>query len=213
MKHVANSDHSKNYLVVPRINCEQWEYLPVCFTDKISAGNYWHIAPQSDLFQFAILNSSMHMAWIRHVSGHLNRSKRLERVPAIKHFPWPITHTQAQITSIKEKAAAILAIRGLYPAMSLKDLYTPITMPVTLKNAHKDLDKAVDAAYGRKDFASDDSRIEFLLHLQRQLSSLLIHIEDDSAAFLDPIHYHADAFDIAGFSNTPFNANTNNSVA
>jgi len=210
MSRATNIEYPKHYLVVPRSNCEHWEYLPICFTDSISAGNYWYIAPQSDLFQFGILNSAMHMAWIKCVSGRLGGYDRLHHSPAVKHFPWPITHTQAHISSIEEKAIAILAIRDLYPSMPLKDLYNPLTMPEALQEAHKELDKAVDAAYGQTYFASDDSRVGFLLHLQRQLSSLLIHLYDDSAALADPIYYQDNSDN--SFGKNRYSANSNNSA-
>ena len=45
------------------------------------------------------------------------------------------------------------------------DLYDPIAMPPDLRRAHQALDKAVDAAYGRKSFASDAERVAFLFEL------------------------------------------------
>jgi hypothetical protein len=39
--------------------------------------------------------------------------------------------------------------------------------------AHQALDKAVDAAYGRKNFALDTERVAFLFELYHQYTSLL----------------------------------------
>ena len=39
-----------------------------------------------------------------------------------------------------------------FPDACLADLYDPLTMPQLLLKAHQQLDKAVDAAYGKKDF-------------------------------------------------------------
>lgn len=46
-------------------------------------------------------------------------------------------------------------------------------MPPELRRTHAALDRAVDAAYGRKGFASDAERVAFLFDLYRQATSLL----------------------------------------
>ena len=56
---------------------------------------------------------------------------------------------------------------------SLADLYDPIAMPPDLRRAHQELDRAVDAAYGKKGFASDAERVAFLFELYHKYTSLL----------------------------------------
>ena len=63
--------------------------------------------------------------------------------------------------------------RAAHPGSSLADLYDPIVMPPNLRQAHQTLDKAVDAAYGRKSFSSDAERVAFLFELYHQYTSLL----------------------------------------
>ena len=46
-------------------------------------------------------------------------------------------------------------------------------MPPDLRRAHQALDKAVDAAYGKKSFASDAERVAFLFELYHKYTSLL----------------------------------------
>lgn len=46
-------------------------------------------------------------------------------------------------------------------------------MPPALSKAHDALDRAVDAAYGRKSFASDAERVAFLFELYQKYTSLL----------------------------------------
>jgi hypothetical protein len=46
-------------------------------------------------------------------------------------------------------------------------------MPPDLRKAHQALDKAVDAAYGKKTFASDAERVAFLFELYHKYTSLL----------------------------------------
>ena len=47
----------------------------------------------------------------------------------------------------------------------LADLYDPLTMPQALLKAHQQLDKAVDAAYGKKRFSTEAYRVAFLFDL------------------------------------------------
>ena len=62
-------------------------------------------------------------------------------------FPWPNT-TKAQKAKIEQTSQAILDARALYPDSSLADLYDEVTMPVELRKAHQDNDRAVMQAYG-----------------------------------------------------------------
>ena len=63
------------------------------------------------------------------------------------NFPWP-TPTDAQKAAIEQTAQAILDARALYPDSSLADLYDETAMPVELRKAHQQNDKAVMRAYG-----------------------------------------------------------------
>lgn len=62
--------------------------------------------------------------------------------------------------------------KGQTPA-SLADLYNPTTMPANLSTAHKALDKAVDAAYGKRGLKTDVERVAYLFTLYDQYTSLL----------------------------------------
>ena len=46
-------------------------------------------------------------------------------------------------------------------------------MPPELVRAHQRLDRAVDAAYGKKSFASEAERVAFLFERYQALTSLL----------------------------------------
>jgi hypothetical protein len=52
-----------------------------------------------------------------------------------------------------------------FPDACLADLYDPLTMPQALLKAHQQLDKAVDAAYGKKIFSTEADRVAFLFDL------------------------------------------------
>ena len=105
------------------------------------------IIPDATLYHFGILESNVHMAWMRAVCGRLKSDYRYSKDVVYNNFPWP-NPTDEQRTKIEQTAQAILDARALYPDSSLADLYDELTMPVELRRAHQDNDRAVMAAYG-----------------------------------------------------------------
>lgn len=89
------------------------------------------------------------------------------------NFPWPRDPTDAQQQAVGQAAQAVLDARAKFPDASLADLYAPLAMPPELRRAHQDLDRAVDATYGRRKFAADAERVAFLFDLYRQYTTLL----------------------------------------
>ncbi len=62
---------------------------------------------------------------------------------------------------------------GFDSVPTLADLYDPLSMPPELVRAHQTLDRAVDAAYGKRSFASEAERVAFLFELYQAITSLL----------------------------------------
>jgi len=75
--------------------------------------------------------------------------------------------------AIEQAAQGVLDAREQFPQSSLADLYDPLTMPPELTRAHQALDRAVDAAYGKKSFSGDAERVAFLFDLYQHYTSLL----------------------------------------
>jgi hypothetical protein len=93
------------------------------------------------------------------------------------NYPWPQDLTDKQREAVSVAAQGVLDARAVHqkgktPA-SLADLYNPATMPADLSTAHKGLDKAVDAAYGKKGLKTDAERVAYLFTLYDQYTSLL----------------------------------------
>jgi len=130
------------------------------------------IITRANLFQFGILSSTMHNAWIRVVCGRIKSDYRYSAGIVYNNFPWPDTSNKNH-ASIETAAQAILDARALYPESSLADLYDPLSMPPELVKAHAALDKAVDAAYQYKGGKDDAARVAFLFERYQHLTSLL----------------------------------------
>lgn len=138
----------KSYIIVPATSSESRRYIPIGFLDDNTIPtNAAVIIPEADLFNFGILTSNVHMAWMRAVAGRLKSDYRYSKDIVYNNFPWP-TPTPAQKERIEKTAQAILDARELYPESSLADLYDELTMPVELRKAHRANDKAVMEAYG-----------------------------------------------------------------
>ena len=97
--------------------------------------------------QAAAAAAFVHNAWMRVVCGRMKSDYRYSSTLVYNNFPWP-TPTDEQKAKIEQTAQAILDARALYPDSSLADLYDELTMPVELRRAHQDNDRAVMQAYG-----------------------------------------------------------------
>jgi phospholipase C len=102
---------------------------------------------EGTLYHFGILESNVHMAWMRVVCGRLKSDYSYTVNNVYNNFPWP-TPTDEQKAVIEQTAQAILDARAKYPDCSLADLYDELTMPVELRKAHQENDRAVMQAYG-----------------------------------------------------------------
>ena len=138
----------ETYIIVPSVSSERRRYVPMGFLTKDTIPtNLVLIIPDATLYHFGILESNVHMAWMRAVCGRLKSDYRYSKDVVYNNFPWP-NPTDEQKTKIEQTAQAILDARALYPDSSLADLYDELTMPVELRRAHQDNDRAVMAAYG-----------------------------------------------------------------
>ena len=145
--HVENMPKS-NYIVIPEVSSEKREYVPMGFlSPEILCSNLVKIVSNATLYHFGVLTSNVHMAWMRAVCGRLETRYRYSKDIVYNNFPWPAP-TEEQKAKIEQTAQAILDARALYPDSSFADLYDELTMPVELRRAHQQNDKAVMQAYG-----------------------------------------------------------------
>ena len=136
------------YLCIPEVSSCRRRYIPIGFMPSTTiAANTVVIVSDSTLYHFGIITSNVHMSWMRVICGRLKSDYRYAGSVVYNNFPWP-TPTEAQKVKIEKTAQAILDARNLYPDCSLADLYDETTMPVELRRAHQENDKAVMEAYG-----------------------------------------------------------------
>jgi hypothetical protein len=162
------------YLAIPEVSSERRNYIPIAFLSKdVICSNKIQFVPGATLFHFGILQSSMHNAWMRAVCGRLESRYSYSATIVYNNFPWPENPGDNQKQAIETAAQAVLDARAQFPDASLADLYDPLTMPPVLLKAHQKLDKAVDAAYGKRTFPTEAARVAFLFELYQKYISLL----------------------------------------
>ena len=145
--HVENMP-SGSSIIIPKVSSEKRKYVPMGFIHKGTlASDLVFLIPNATLYHFGILESNVHMAWMRAVGGRLKSDYRYSKDVVYNNFPWP-SPTPEQQTKIEAAAQAILDARALYPDSSLADLYDPTLMPKELLHAHRQNDRAVMQAYG-----------------------------------------------------------------
>ena len=150
------------YILVPCHSSERREYVPMDFCSKeIISHNSALIIPNATLYEFGVLESKMHMTWMRTIAGRLESRYRYSAKLVYNNYPWPDANEQ-QKQSIATAAQKVLDARAEEPESTLADLYDPLAMPVNLKKAHTALDKLVEKAYRNLAFKDDAQRIAFL---------------------------------------------------
>lgn len=164
-------DPPESMIVVPAVSSERRNYIPMSFigSDTI-ATNGCHIVPNGTLYDFGILESRMHMTWMRTVCGRLESRYRYSRDLCYNTFPWPDAK-EPQRHVIEVLAQNVLDARDLYPELTLADLYDPDKMPQELKDAHEHLDRAVDQLYRAKAFENDEERLQMLFEKYEKLAA------------------------------------------
>ena len=156
-------------VVIPVVSSENREYIPMSFMPNgVVYTNALFYIDNATIYDFGLLESSTHMAWVRTIAGRLEMRYRYSNDIVYNNFPWPAP-TDEQKAIIEQTAQGILDARALYPDKSLADLYDPDKMPAELKAAHEANDKAVMDAYG---FDYDMTEPEIVAELMKMYQEL-----------------------------------------
>ena len=168
----------KEYLAIPKTGSINRRYIPMAFLQpSVIASTDLFTCQDAGIYDFGILTSSFHAAWLLSVGGRFKSDPRYSTGLVYNNFPWP-TPTPEQRARVEEKARAVLAAREPHlPPLgmsTLADLYDPLTMPAALARAHAELDRAVEKCYRPEPFHSDRERVEHLFSLYEKLTAPLL---------------------------------------
>ena len=159
-----------DYIAIPKVSSENRRYIPMEVLHKeIIPGDKLFMLPSISSYNFGILTSNVHMAWMRAVCGRLKSDYSYSNTIVYNNFPWP-EPTAEQQSKIEQTAQAILDVRANYPDSSLADLYDPNFMPYDLLQAHRNNDRAVMAAYGFSTKMTESECVAALFNLYSKLT-------------------------------------------
>ena len=124
-----------------------------------------------DNYSFGILQSSAHMKWLESRGGTLKGDIRYTGDTVFSSFPWPQNPNINQVKNISSAVQNLIQLRKDTMTKNnwgLRELYNTLedTGQNPLKTAHKELDLAVQSAYGMK---NNEDILEFLLNLNQEL--------------------------------------------
>jgi hypothetical protein len=159
----------KNSIIIPRVSSERRPYIPIGFleSDTIILDSAQAIY-DPEPFIFAIISSRIHMTWVRAVAGRLKTDYRYSSALCYNTFPFPEI-TEAQKTTLEDHVFNVLDEREKHPEKTMAELYDPDKMPEGLKQAHHEMDLAVEQCYRKQPFKSDEERLEYLFKLYEEM--------------------------------------------
>ena len=156
-------------LLVPRVSSGSRDYVPMGFVDGDTIISDSAMAVyNAPIWLFGLLQSKLHMVWLRAIGGKLGTSYRYSAGLVYNTFPVPELSTKRK-GMIEEQVFEILDLReelGGSPA----DLYHRDTMPASLREAHQKLDQIVERAYKDTPFTSDEERLSHLLNRYKEMT-------------------------------------------
>ncbi|WP_436490337.1 class I SAM-dependent DNA methyltransferase [Chitinophaga sp. ARDCPP14] len=160
---------NKPSIVIPCVTSEQRKYIPIDFVDKgpviYASAQAIYEAPN---YIFSIVTSSIHTIWIKAVCGSLETRIRYSSSLGYNTFPFPqINNNQKQ--ELERHMYNVLEEREKHSEKTLAQLYNPDEMPAGLREAHHQLDLAVERCYRSKPFETDEERLAYLFKLYQQM--------------------------------------------
>jgi hypothetical protein len=180
---------SSHYIAIPVVSSGKRNFIPMAYINAdVIGSNAMQLLPNATLYEFGILSSTMHNAWIRYTAGRLKSDIRYSASIVYNNFPWPDllasttrTKNDNRRDTIELAAKSVLDVREKIqssdPAASLAVLYDPLTITKELFAAHKNLDAAVDAAYGKKGLKTDAQRVAFLFERYEALVNMSVQAD------------------------------------
>lgn len=165
-----NSYQESNAIIVPSVSSERRSYIPMGYimSGTVISSTAFSIYDAS-LWLFGLLSSYIHNLWVRTVGGRLKTDLRYTATLCYNTFPFPQL-TTAEKEELERLAQNILNIRDENFDMTLGEMYNPETMPEELREAHHQLDLAVERIYRPEPFTSDEERLEHLFKLYAKMT-------------------------------------------
>lgn len=168
------NNYSGNTILLPRVSSKNRPYMPMSVLDSNEIVSDTATAIyNAPLYLFGLLESAMHMVWMKNIGGRLKNDYRYSSDLVYNTFPVPNLSTRRK-NEIEQLVWKILDIRD-EEGGTLAELYgsplaekNPKPMNPILLAAHQELDEVVDRAYRDRPFKDDNERLSLLLNMYSQ---------------------------------------------
>jgi hypothetical protein len=150
-------------VIIPRVSSERRQYLPVGFINSSEhkvTDSLFTIAT-NEPYVLGIVSSRLHTTWLKSIGGKMKTDFQYSKNIVYNTFPFPKIN-QKQKEQINLHVFEVLEEREKHSGRTLAQLYDPNKMPKGLKEAHHQLDLAIERCYRLKPFESDTERLEYL---------------------------------------------------
>lgn len=153
---------NSNSIIVPRTSSQRREYIPMGFLDGDTVvSDAASVIFEATIWNFGIVTSNMHMIWVKAVGGRLKQDYRYSSQLCYNTFPFPEISVKDK-ERINLHVFSVLEEREKHPEKTMAQLYDPDKMPAGLRQAHKELDEAIERCYRLRPFENDTERLEYL---------------------------------------------------
>ncbi|MDP3120091.1 MAG: N-6 DNA methylase [Sulfuricurvum sp.] len=157
------------FILVPQTGSERREYVPIGYFDESYVpSNATRVIYNAEPWLFGVISSRMHIAWVKAVAGRLKMDMQYSNTLCYNTFPFPEITTK-QKENVNLYVFAILDERAKHRGKTMAWLYNPDTMPKGLKQAHQELDEAIEKCYRLQPFKNDAERLEYLFKLYEEM--------------------------------------------
>jgi hypothetical protein len=154
----------KSQILVPLVSSERRKYIPVGYVDKNTVIQQTaQVIYDAELYVFSIVNSYMHMIWVRAVCGRLTSRLQYSNELCYNTFPLP-SMLSDQKEYLSMLALKLLSVREEYPEKTFSELYDPKKMPTKLSEIHSEIDMYVENIFRDDMFENDDDRLSYMLN-------------------------------------------------
>ena len=166
---IEDRQPDSDYLLIPGVSSQRRRYIPIGYVSKeVIVSDKAYIIPGASTYDFGLLMSNLHNAWMRLVAGRMKSDYSYTPI-AYNSFAYPTEASLEQKRKIKMTGNNILLVRENFKDQSLADLYDPLTMPRELRKAHIANDRAVMAAYGFSTKMSESECVAELMKMYQHL--------------------------------------------
>lgn len=165
------NDARRHTIILPGVSSEGREFLQAGLLDRNSkVTNLAFALYDADLYNFSLLSSRLHIAWVTTVCGQLETRIRYSNTMGWNTFPVPILTGKNKEDLARCAEDILLAREAHYPA-TVAELYDPERMPEDLRRAHERNDEVLERIYIGRRFKNDTERLEKLFDLYTQMTA------------------------------------------